>query len=206
MAGRGAVLAFLLPLLGACNMAMSEAPMFTANDKAAITPMDGIWLSDDQECAFDTMRPEADWPDCAMWLVVRAAGREFWVHDGKGQSERGNYLIAGGMPPVVQIEYTDGAKEDGKTFYVFFGIEAGPADPQGRFSAAFTWEVQCGVQGKNPSDIAPHPGISPECRPSSTEALRSAAQASRPTAQMAMRWRWLRPELSRPDSSPRGTR
>jgi hypothetical protein len=36
--------------------------------------------------------------------------------------------------------------------------------------------------------------VSPECRPASKDAIRSAALASRASAKMAMRWRWLRPE------------
>ena len=196
IAWRPLLLACLLPPLAACNMVISKAPVFTDEDRASVAPRDGIWTSEDRECVFDAARSETEWPECAAWLVVRNAGREIWVKDGKGQSERGNYLIAGAKPSIVQVEYSDEGTEDGNTFYVFFGLEAGPPDPDGRFASVSTWEVQCGVQRKSPSDIAPYPGISPECRPSSKDAIRSAAHASRATAQMAMRWRWLRPETA----------
>lgn len=194
MRGGPFLLAALLPLLGACNMAISGTPMFTDADRSAFSPKDGIWLNDDPECVFDSAKPEAAWPVCAGWLVVRESGREFWMNDGKGQSERGYYLIAGADPAIVQVKYTDEAKDDGKTFYVFFGLEREPPGADGRFGSASTWEVKCGVRGKSVSDISPFAGISPECRPLSKDAIRSAAQASRATAEMAMRWRWLRPE------------
>ena len=184
----------ILALLGACNMAISETPMFADADRASLAPKDGIWLADDKDCLFEPAKPETDWPTCAGWLVVRDRGREIWVKDGKGQSERGEYLIAGGTSPIVQVKYTDQAKKDGKTFYVFFGIEPNAPGPDRRFTAAFTWEVKCGLQAESASQIAPYPGISAGCRPSSTRAIRSAALASRPAAAMAMNWRWLRPE------------
>lgn len=192
MRGRRPLLACLIPLLGACNLVISESPMFTEAERSSVGPKDGIWLSDEPDCVFDTDKAEAEWPDCAGWLVVRDSGREFWMRDGKGQSERGNYLIAGADPPIVQVKYADAAKEDGKTFYVFFGLEPSAPVAGGPFTAASTWEVQCGV--KKGSETDPFAGISPECRPSSQEAIRSAALASRNTAEMAMRWRWLGPE------------
>ena len=53
-------------------------------------------------------------------------GGSILLQDGKGQGEHGRYLISGSAPPIVQVEYTDEAKEDGKTFYVFFGLDPGP--------------------------------------------------------------------------------
>src|SRR5687767_15129205 len=70
-------------LLGSCNMVISETPMFAEADRTDLAPRDGIWLNDSNECRFDSGRPESDWPECAMWVVVRGSGREFEVSDGK---------------------------------------------------------------------------------------------------------------------------
>ena len=190
MAGRLPSLAFLLLLLGACNMAISETPLFAERDAAALKPRPGIWLSEDPDCRFDSALPEAQWPECAIWLIASSSAGEIVMNDGKGQAQSAHYIITKGQPPIVQILWRGEAKEDGKAFYVFFGLEPGPAEPDGMFAAASTWEVKCGV--KHGSDIEPYTGISPECRPSSQESIRSAARASRATAEMAMRWRWLR--------------
>ena len=114
------------------------------------------------------------------------------THDGKKQAQPGHLLLAEGNPPIAQILWRDEAKEDGKTFYVFMGLEPSPNEPDGTFTLASTWMVECGVKEPSGSDIKPYSGISPECRPSSQDALRSAALTSRATAEIAMRWRWLR--------------
>ena len=184
------MLACLLPLLGACNMVISETPMFGEKDAASLSPRPGIWLAEDPECPLDATLPEAKWPKCAMWLVVSGSGEAALV-DGKGQRQEARYIIAKGAPPIVQVLWRDEAKEDGKTFYVFLGLEPNILD--GEFLAATTWEVKCGTKDPADTDIKPYPGIAAECRPSSQEAIRSAALASCLTAEMAMTWRWLRP-------------
>ena len=192
MKGRHFMLACLLPLLGACNMAISETPLFADVDKASFRPRDGVWLADDPECQFDSNLPESRWPSCATWIVVHSANGEMVVRDGKGEDQQARYVIANGEPLVVQVLWRDDAKEDGKTFYVFFGLEPGPAGPDNSFATAAAWEVKCGTKDPAGSDIKAYPGISPECRPSSKDSIRSAAQISRSTAEMAMTLRWLR--------------
>jgi hypothetical protein len=184
------MLASLLPLLGACNMAVSETPMFSDKDAGNLKPRPGIWLAEDPDCPLDTTLPEAKWPECATWLVVKASD-EASMQDGKGQRQEARYIIAQGAPPVVQVLWRDEAKDDGKTFYVFLGLE--PDRQDGEFLAAASWEVKCGTQETPGSEIKPYPGISAECRPFSQNAVRLAAVASRSTAEMAMHWRWLRP-------------
>ena len=194
MSGRLLLLAVLLPLLSACNMAISETPIFAEEDAAAVVPRDGLWLSDDPDCTFDPNMPEARWPGCAIWLIVRSSGRELLLQDGKGEAQPARYIIAKGHPTVVQILWRDQAKEDGKTFYVFFGLEPGLLQRDGTFITASSWEVKCGVKDTSSSEIKAYPGITAECRPESGDGVRSSAGASRPTAEMAMDWRWLRPE------------
>lgn len=194
MSGRLLMLAPLLSLLGACNMAISETSVFAERDAARLTPRDGIWLSDDPDCRFDPSLPEAQWPGCAVWLIVHGSGHELRLQNGKGEAQQARYVIAKGQPTIVQILWRDEAKDDGKTFYVFFGLEPGPLQRDGTFSSASSWEVKCGVKDPSSSEIKAYPGITAECRPKSGGGVRSAAGASRPTAEMAMDWRWLRPE------------
>ena len=183
--------ALLLPL-SACNMVISETPLFTQPDSSNLKPRHGIWVAEDPDCRFDSSLPESRWPGCAMWLVVGA--KMILLEDGRKQTEPGEYLIAKGQPPIVQFRWHDKAREDGNTFYVFFAVQPEAVEPDGTFTAAYGWEAKCGVKRPSGSQISPYPGISPECRPSSQDAVRSAAVASRSTAEMAMRWRWLRPE------------
>ena len=103
------------------------------------------------------------------------------------------FVIAEGHPPIIQTEWHDDAKEDGKTFYAFVGLEPGQIQGDDTFVTASIWGVACGVKDANSSEIKPYPGITPECRPTSQDALRSAAAASRATSEIT-RWRWLRPE------------
>jgi hypothetical protein len=127
-------------------------------------------------------------------VIVRSDRGELLVQDGKGEAQQARFVLTKGQPPLVQVLWRDDAKDDGKTFYAFFGIDPGPLQGDGTFASASTWEVKCGVKDPSSSEIKPYAGITPECRPQSTEAVRSAAVNSRPTAEMAMRWRWLRPE------------
>ena len=96
---------WLLPiivLLSACNMVISETPMFAESDRAIPAPKDGIWLADVDDCEFDASQPEAEWPECALWVAVRNSGHELLVSGGKGQSQRLDYLIAAGNPSIIQ--------------------------------------------------------------------------------------------------------
>ena len=198
MIGRALLLALVLPLLGACNMVVSETPMFADPDRASIAPRDGIWLAEQEDCRFDATKSDAEWPDCAMWVVVRNAHSEFLLSDGKGQSQRAEFLMVDGTPLLVQVKFHDEEKKPGSTFFAFYGLLAPPA-PAGTnkgFTVASIWQVKCGIQGQSASDIKPFPGISAECRPTSKDAIRAAALASRSIAEQPTSWRWLRPEAT----------
>jgi hypothetical protein len=180
-------------LLCACNMVISETPVFSESDRASLLPKDGLWLGDDEDCRFDVTKPESDWPDCALWVSVRESGAELQFSDGKGESQRVGGLFASGSPAVVQGEWIDEAKEPRKAYYSFYGIEPRDIDKEGRFTSASVWPVECGIQERPNGDIKPFPGITPECRPTSKDSIRSAAAASRRTDEVKQ-WRWLRKE------------
>ncbi|MEO7654155.1 MAG: hypothetical protein ABIS23_00540 [Sphingomicrobium sp.] len=165
-------------LLDACNMVLSETPMFTEADRGAIAPKNGVWVNDDEECRFDSSRSESDWPQCATWVIVRGLGEKIILSDGKGQTEQFVALLSGDDPTILQAHWVDTAK-DSRAYYGFYGVEPHDAGSDGRFSAASMWGVDCGNQNQGSSEIQPFPGITPECRPTSRDAIRSAAKLSR---------------------------
>jgi len=184
----------LLPLaglLGACNMVISETPVFTEADIGTMLPRDGLWLADDPKCRFDSAKAESEWPECALWIVVRHSGREMLVSNGKGESERVTAVFTGGTPAIVQGEWIDEAKEPRRPYYVFYAMDSREPDSEGRFTRALVWPVKCGTQETPNGDIRPFAGISAECRPSSKDAIRSAAELSRGDEE-SKEWRWLR--------------
>ena len=177
-------------LLAACNAVISEVPVFTEADRSGPLPRDGIWVAEDPECVFDVSTPEASWPRCAMWLVIRGGGSDVEILDGKGQSETVSATFVAGDPMLVQGKWIDRVKEPPRPFYAFYAIDAGEPDASGRFSRAQAWLVQCGIQDHPNSDLTPFPGITDECRPTSKEAIRSAAAAS--SHEEMASWRWVR--------------
>lgn len=183
----------LLAALGACNMVISEAPVFAEAERGPEAPKDGLWIGDDPECRFNAGGPESGWPDCALWVVVREAGRDLLVSDRRGESQRVGALFVAGNPGIVQARWIDEAKEPARPYYVFYAFEARNIDSKGRFTLASIWPVECGIQDKPNGDIRPFPGITAECRPSSPDSIRSAAKASR-RADQVKQWRWLRAE------------
>lgn len=189
-------LVLLLPMLaalGACNMVISETPVFAEAERGPEAPMDGLWIGEDPDCRFDPHGPESGWPDCAIWVVVRDGGSELLVSDRKGEPQRVGALFVGGKPGIVQARWVDEAKEPARPYYAFYAFEPVATGADGRFMLASVWPVECGVQEKPNGDIRPFPGISAECRPSSADSIRSAASASR-RADQVKEWRWLRSE------------
>lgn len=183
----------LMAVLGACNMVISEAPVFGEADRATQSPSEGVWIGDDPECRFDPRVPESTWPDCALWVVVRDGGRNLLVSNRKGESQRVDALFVGGDPSIIQARWLDNAKKDATPIHVFYAYTPRDLDSDGHFRRAEVWAVECGVQEKPNSDIRPFPGITPECRPSSPDSVRSAARASSRSDEIK-EWRWLRAE------------
>ena len=136
----------LLPSLGACNMLISETAMFSDDDRAQVLPQDGIWLSKDKDCEVDGGMPESYWPECALWVVVRGAGTDILLMDGKGQSESIGWLLAAGDPIILQGRWIDTAKPPHRSVYGFYGIDPLKIGPDGRLLAVSVWPVECGTE------------------------------------------------------------
>jgi len=194
-AARSILIALFLPLLGACNMVISETPMFADAERAASLPRDGIWLSEDKDCVFDSGEPESTWPTCVMWILVRDGGTDISLSDGKGQSESIHGLVVAGNPMIVQARWIDTAKEPSRAIYGYYAIEPLKVDTDRRFSEAKLWPVECGLKKGADAKIEPFPGIGPGCRPTSQDSIRSAATSSSRGDELS-EWRWLRAEAT----------
>ena len=164
----------LLPALmlsSACNMVISETPMFDESDRASLTVKDGIWLAELDECDFDAGEPVAKWPECSLWVVVRKSGRELLLSDGKGQTQSLHALFADGTPLIIQTKWEDDAKEPKTSTYGFYGIEWRHPAPDG-FIEASIWSVECGVQDPPGSRIGLIRGSAPSAgRPQGRDSI-----------------------------------
>jgi hypothetical protein len=177
-------------LLGGCNMAHTDHPLFTAKDTMgapAFRP--GVWADPDPGCNFDPNLPVAKWPDC--------------VHgDSAPKADPGaSLLIVSGKPLIVQY----GAKPGNDTpSYFYFAIEPLRLDAEGRIVAMKAWPVQCGPPHHEVRSDKVHigtrhplPGMTMDpdgnnCTVASAEAVRAAAIPSRAWALSAGAAYWVR--------------
>jgi hypothetical protein len=176
--------------LAACNMAISDHPMFSAQDRLTTPLKDGLWVADDPDCPLDVKLPRGQWPNCAFWTVV--SGNQFVDFSGDKDEERPTgSLIVQGRPPIIQVEMV----EKGDRMFVFFAIEPTGSDAAGAVTAMNLRAVACGAE-KTPgsSQVEPYPGFDKDCRPSTTKALRAAAVASRSKPDKIGRIYWVRAE------------
>jgi len=188
---RGLLLPILLAL-GACNMAISDQPMFSDAQRSSVQLRDGYWVMDDRECRFDAAQRAEAWPECADWAVIvgnRIVGER--VKDLGGVDPA--LFIADGKPLILQMHSKPQKGEE--SFYHFAAIEPAATDADGRVGAFALWIVKCGVEERKPrgsAKVKPYPGFNAECRPVSVEALRAAAIASRPQSDELNRLKWVR--------------
>jgi len=177
--------------LCACNVAVSDHPMFSPEDRLSIPLKDGLWVADDPDCPFDVKTPKTQWPKCAFWTIV--SDKKFVDFAGDKEEERPvGTLIAKGRPPIVQVEVFI----KGDRSFLFFAIEPQASDPSGSTTAMDIWAVACGTQRSSgsSSQVDPYPGFNKECQPLTTKALRAAAIASRPKVEKVGRINWVRAE------------
>jgi hypothetical protein len=178
--------------LSACNIAISDYPMFSEDQQSKLRAKDGVWLAEDPKCRFDTSSPAHHWPKCAQWFYLHNDE----VADGPGAKPGDRpvkFLIVDGLPPLLQVPIED--KDEHTTTYAFAALELPAAMTSGQLTEARLWLVACGVERhstKRASDIKPFPGIDKDCKPQSAAALRNAAIASRPKRSRRVLWRRVR--------------
>jgi len=179
---RLALVGAALGLLTACNVVMTEKPLFTQADAAgapALKP--GVWLFfEEPGCKVDESKPFTEWPDCAGGGLVGAAEIKGHKQDAPpDQLETAPYVLAAGDPRVMQIQVDvdlsahadvsasgEDARASGSTAsasshsqpYGYAAIRPTKLDSQGRIVAFTLWPVQCGPpppKDANGDDTAP---------------------------------------------------
>ena len=179
---RLALVGAALGLLTACNVVMTEKPLFTQADAAgapALKP--GVWLFfEEPGCKVDESKPFPEWPDCAGGGLVGAAEIKGHKQDAPpDQLETAPYVLAAGDPRVMQIQVDvdlsahadvsasgEDARASGSTAsasshsqpYGYAAIRPTKLDSQGRIVAFTLWPVQCGPpppKDANGDDTAP---------------------------------------------------
>ena len=214
-AGMRAVLALTaLAGLGACNMVMTQTPVFAASDAAgAPTLRYGVWREDgDTSCQFDDSQPMATWPDCANGVVIkRDALGAYHAVSGKKAWASTPYLLASGDPRVLQTHFEASFGDASlPPLYFYVALEPTQTDARGRITAFTGWSVLCGAppppgtmkaDGKTTQNgtLQPLPGLTMDangndCTTTSPDAIRGAAKASRQWAKPSdlTRSRWVR--------------
>jgi hypothetical protein len=179
---RLALVGAALGLLSACNVVMTEKPLFTEADAAgapALRP--GVWLFfEEPGCKVDTSQPFVEWPDCAGGGLVGPADIKGHKQDAPpDQLETAPYVLATGDPRVIQLQVDvdlsahadvsasgEGATANASTSsasshsqpYGYGGVRPTKLDDQGRIVAFTLWPVQCGPpppKDANGDDTAP---------------------------------------------------
>jgi len=161
-------------LLGACNMAISDHPMFGEKQRSKKVVLEnGIWLQAKDDCVFDRKLPKEEWPTCAGWLELRD-NRVVAASDASEGELPQAILIVDGKPPLVQAPVET---RPNITIYGYLAIEPILYSKLHRVTEARIWPIPCGISigtGASPK-VDPYPGFSAECIPTTVEALRHAA-------------------------------
>jgi len=184
----------LSALLGACNVAMSDMPLFAdAQRSSTLLLEDGIWTLDKPDCAADLAKPRKDWPACVDWMIV-GGNKALLGSDSKPGDGPEDILIVDGKPPLLQAKVTTSGSPPTWGYLVFHPQVVSKA---GTITAVEVWAVACGTQepggGASPK-IHPYPGFNEECRTTSVDALRAAASKARAADTETVTWRWVRAE------------
>ncbi|HEX2559095.1 hypothetical protein [Phenylobacterium sp.] len=139
---RALLVALASLMLSACNVVMSEEPLFTDADAKRAPPFrDGAWVSMTAECQAQWHAPKAAPPPCAEHGEVR--GGRLVPPDDPAQSV---IVAGGGEPLIVQVQFTPEEASTGEPFriHIFGALKPTRRDDQGRIVEARRWLVLCG--------------------------------------------------------------
>ncbi|HXQ14745.1 MAG TPA: hypothetical protein VN814_09005 [Caulobacteraceae bacterium] len=196
-----------LLLLGACNMVVTQDPLFTKAD-ASLQLREGVWLEpSDGPCDFDQSKPLAQWPSCAKGVIVSKGQIGAWDTDDKGVKtwKSSDVIFTAGQPPVAQVHLADmdvkgvGDVPLKPALYLYLVIKPTKTDDSGQIIAYTGWPILCGPpppdgakgpDGSSPrmGTLQPLPGLTMDkegnnCTTASRDALRAAGVASEKWAQ-----------------------
>jgi hypothetical protein len=193
----------VLLLLGACNMVVTKAPLFSKADTAGEAQLRaGVWRETQQQpCDFDETKPLAEWPGCASGFIVRDGQVGGYNTDAEGKRTwtSSELIVAGDEPRVIQVLMKDlGVKGLGELafgpMYLYVAAHPTKTDAQGRIVAYTAWPILCGPppppDAKGPDGNAtrmgtlrPLPGLTMDkdgnnCTTTSQQVVLAAAKAS----------------------------
>lgn len=178
-------------MLSACNVVMSEEPLFTQADAAKAPPFrDGAWVSMTAECLAQQRDPKAAPPPCAEHGEVR--GGRLVPPDDPAQAV---IVAGGGEPLIIQVQFTqeDAASRQPFRVHIYGALKPTRFDDRGRVVEARRWLVLCGepppgagqdsLRREEHPTRRPLPGLVVDkelgiCRASAPAAVRRAARAS----------------------------
>lgn len=176
--GRSLFSLAVLASLSACNMVVSDKPMFDAPSGPQLR--DGLWANlNTPDCAVGADQPVAQWPECAKPMLVRGGD---YSGPPSGSSELSDaqrldpanwesipHVLVDGDPQVDQIRLVakpdqgDGGDGQGaiaappaaglrpdKDAYLFFAVRPVKRDADGRIVETQRWPVLCGPMPEKP--------------------------------------------------------
>ena len=206
---RALIVAIASLLLTACNVVMSEEPLFGEADAARAPPFrDGAWISMSAECQSQWRDPRAPPPCVEHGQVV--GGRLIAPDEPPGAA----IVAGGGVPLIVQVRFSQEEAATGEPFtvHIYGALKPTRLDAQGRVVEARRWLVLCGepppeagrdsLRREEHLTRSPLPGltIDPElglCRAHEPQAVRNAARASEAWDEEKAVLRWVG-EAARP--------
>jgi hypothetical protein len=185
------ILSVVCVALTACNMAMSEGPLFAERSSTVIL-QDGLWTRLDPECTADRSQSKEKWPKCAGWMVLKDS-KVVAGSDMKADEAAQDVFIVDGKPVLVQAAIKMTGPESSENFYGYFILEPKDRSTDGRITAIDFWPVPCGTT-KGDGNVSPYPGFDKDCRTTSVPALRAAAAKPRGADVEPMSLKWVRAE------------
>jgi len=191
--GNAAILLAICALLGACNAALSDHPMFLDSDRSTkLVIEDGLWFRVGPGCAVYPSKPTDSWPKCADWVIFdhNLAVKSSDSKPGEGPED---VFIVDGTPPIIQARVRTNGSD---VVYGFLALDAKAHSAAGRITDGKVWMVPCGIDeatsGATPK-VRPYPGFNKDCMPQSVDALRSAASKGPAKSSDVVEWKWVRP-------------
>jgi hypothetical protein len=203
-------------LLGACNVVLTKAPLFTQADAVGAPQLrSGVWLIFEKpDCQVDTTKSFVDWPDCAGGGLV--SNGEIAGHKSgtpRDALEHTPVVLAAGQPRIAQLRVdvdtsvqADASASGGGSAsasasgggeshpYAYAAVRPTKLDAQGRIVAFNYWPIDCGPpppKNKDGEDTAagtlkPLPGM--EMKPGDPYCSTSSKDALRGAAKASEAW------------------
>ncbi len=199
--------------LGACNLVVSQTPMFAGADASHAPGLrPGVWAAPEPKCEFKASDPVNQWPSCANpGIIDTDAIRPMPGSQAAAQQQidKVPYVLAAGDPRVMQVEIKLTLVKDAPatTFFYYVALTPTAFDHDGRIVAAQLWPIQCGPpppqpkttdQDTDPSDMVskhPLPGMKVDkgvCAATDKAAILGAARPSRAWADQISTLKWVK--------------